>query len=138
MKYGSFNVISYSPLGHRCIHGQVHDVRHDPGRHQESQHLCQHDLHQFCVFENFTFGCSVEGVFLLKIELLDVKGFIFSRRSSVTNIDIKNANVLVANQKFIIIMLNFIIIITFLLSLFPYVLCPDLVLLASPGLAARR
>ena len=63
MKYGSFNVNSYSPLGHRCIHGQVHDVRHDPGRHQESQHLCQHDLHQFYVFENFTFGCSVEGVF---------------------------------------------------------------------------
>ena len=40
--------------------------------------------------------------------MLDIKGFIFSRRSSVTNIDIKNANVLVANQKFIIIMLNFI------------------------------
>ena len=91
VKYGSFNVNSYSPLGHRCIHGQVHDVRHDPGRHQESQHLCQHDLHQFYVFENFTFGCSVEGVFWLNIELLDIKGFIFSRRSSVTNIDIKNA-----------------------------------------------
>ena len=40
--------------------------------------------------------------------MLDVNGFIFSRRSSVNNIDIKNANVLVANQKFIIIMLDFI------------------------------
>ena len=45
------------------VRSMMYDMILDAIKRVSISAICQHDLHQFYVFENFTFGCSVEGVF---------------------------------------------------------------------------